>query len=527
MRKPYLLIIVLAIAAWSCKKEKAIVVPPKPPKDTVAIKQDTADFNSVKLEVKNNAGIITSDLNLTIAGDSITGVIPAMKSSKKLVITFAAKTTGTTVKVGDTILISGTTAIDYSKPVTLNIATPKGLSKSYRVKVKNFTGLPILYLTTNGPVVSKDDYVTGSLTVDPNVDFQQDQLTIPLQIKGRGNSTWGFPKKPYRMKFSSKAAMLGMPAAKNWVLLANYDDKTLIRNWVAFDLARRLGADFTPPARFVEVVMNGEFIGNYMLTTQVEVNENRVNITELKSSDNSADKITGGYLLELDERRDADFWFETTKGLPITIKSPDAITTAQLDYIKTYIQDTENAIFSTDFDDPAKGYAKYINTDSFINWYFTAEIMKNQDSWDFSSIYYYKDRGGKLGMGPAWDFDLSLGNVDYSVASQPLEWYTRNAKWMIRLHQDYNFREKVKKRWNEDIKGKIIKQILADIDSQAAYLELSQRQNFQKWDILNTYVWPNNVVLGSYSAEVAYIKDFLNKRVAWIDAAINDPANGY
>jgi len=521
MIKKYLLLLCVTAVFLGCKKNNS-VPDPEPEKPTpVVVKTDTAALTSVKLEASKNPSI-TADVDFTIntATNEIVGVIPPLTSTtKKFVLTYTTQSTGTVVKANDTLQVAGETADDFSKPVTFILTTPKGNTKTYKVMVKNFTGIPILNITTSGPVNSKDAYVTGTMNVNGNQEFTQDVTTIPLQMKGRGNSTWMFPKKPYRLKFNSKAAMLGMPAAKNWVLLANYDDKTLMRTRIAFELGRRLGADFTPQSRFVEVVLNGEYVGNYLLTSQVEVHENRVNITELKPSNTSADEIKGGYLIELDQRLDATYYFRTKKNLPFTIKSPEDITPAQLDYIHTYMQDFEDALFSADFSDPDKGYQKYINSDSFINWFFTEEIVKNQDGWDFSSIFYYKDRTGKLGMGPVWDFDLSSGNVDYSVSKNPTDWYIRNATYFLRLSQDNTYRQKIKKRWAE-IKDNEVKQIFADIDQTAAYLKLSQQKNFTKWNILNQYVWPNAVVLGNYDLEVAYMKDFITKRVAYIDEAM-------
>lgn len=521
MMKRYLLFLLVAMAVLGCKKNR-VVVPGEPEVEppVVVVKTDTAAFTSVKLEASHNPAI-TADINFTInpVTNEISGVIPTLTSGKKWVLTYTTQSAGTLVMANDTIQTVGATAADFSKPVTYALKTPKGNTKTYKVSIKNFTGLPILYLTTSGPVVSKDNYVTGSVTVNPNMDFVQDQLTIPLQIKGRGNSTWSqFPKKPYRLKFTNKAAMLGMPAAKNWVLLANYADKTLMRVRLAYELGRRLKSDFASQSRFVEVVMNGQYLGNYLLTSQIEVHENRVNITEMKAS--SSD-ISGGYLIELDQRLDADYWFRTTdKNLPFTIKAPEDITPVQLAYIKKYMNDFETALFGPDYTDPEKGYAKYINVDSFINWFFTEEIMKNQDGWDFSSIFYYKDKNGKLGMGPVWDFDLSLGNVDYSISKDPNDWYVKNATYFNRLFKDYHFRLKVKQRWDE-IKNNEVKQILAEMDANEAYLNLSQQQNFTKWPILDKYVWPNNVVLGNYNLEVGYIKNFLLKRIAWIDSEIS------
>ena len=482
----------------------------------------TAAITSAKIELKNNLGKITDDIICTInSKDEITAVLPNADDSKKLKLTFTLNTVGTTVKNKDTLLTSGVTITDFNKPVNLVTLSADGSTKTYKVLVKIFTGLPILRLTTSGPVVSKEDYVKGSLSVNPNLEFDQPVTTIPLQIKGRGNSTWVlYPKKPYRLKFDTKTAMLGMPSAKNWVLLANYNDKSLMRNRIALMLGRRLGADFTSDSRFVEVYMNGDYLGNYLLTAQVEVNENRVNITELKTTNTSDADITGGYLLELDQKMDATYWFKTKQGLPFSVKSPEDITPQQLKYITGYMQVTEDVLFGANANDPVEGYAKYINVDSFLKWYLVEEIFQTTDARDFSSIFYYKDRNGKLGMGPVWDFDTSAGNVDYSPTKNPASfWYIKYGKWFERLSKDPAFAAKVKQRWAQ-IKDNEVKQMFTDIDETAAYLKLSQQRNFVRWPILNTYVYPNAVVTGSYDKEVEYFKSFLTQRVNWINANI-------
>ncbi|RVU02731.1 hypothetical protein EOD41_01975 [Mucilaginibacter limnophilus] len=511
-----LLCFLLAATVWSCKKESKIVDPPITEDPT-----DSAALTSVVIEAKNNAGKVSANVTATIVGNEISAVVPILSNNKKFAITFTTLAEGTIVKGNDTTLTSGSTVTDFSKPVTYTLTTPKGATRTYKFKIKNFTGVPIFYLTTSGPVVSKDNYVTGTLVINPNADFEQTKNNISLQIKGRGNSTWTMPKKPYRLKFDSKASVLGLPEAKNWVLLANYSDKTLLRTSIAFDLGAKLGGDFTPKGRHVEVVMNGEYLGSYLLTSQVEVHENRINIKELDEDDNSADKITGGYLLEWDERLDEAVWFRTEiANAPFTIKSPEDITDAQLAYIKGYIQDTENTLFSDNFKDPVNGYVKYINVDSFINWYIVQELMKNQDAMSFSSIYFYKDRGGKLSMGPLWDFDLAAGNVDYSDAVNPTGWWIRSGPWFGRLFQDPVFRTKVKTRWNA-IKGKELAGINASIDSTVNYINLSQQQNFVKWPILNQKVWPNPVVMGTYPKEVDRVKTWLAQRAAWLDGQFN------
>ncbi|RYY32100.1 MAG: hypothetical protein EOP46_19735 [Sphingobacteriaceae bacterium] len=516
--KRTLLCFLLAATVWSCKKTETTKPDDEDPPIAAA---DSATLTSVIIESKNNAGNVSSNVTATIKGNEISAVVPMLSNNKKFAITFTTQIAGAVVKGNDTTLTSGTTVTDFSKPVTYIVTTPKGTKKTYHFTVKNFTGIPIFYINTSGPVDSKDDYRTGTMVINPNAEVEQAKNNISLQIKGRGNSTWGMPKKPYRLKLDSKASILGYPEAKNWVLLANYSDKTLLRTSIAFDLGAKLGADFTPKGRHVEVVLNGEYLGSYLLTSQVEVHENRVNIPELKKGDTSPDKITGGYLLEWDERRDEDARFETElKKVPLTIKSPEDMPQTQFDYIKSYMNETETVLFSANFADPVNGYAKYVNTDSFVNWYIVQELMKNQDAQSFSSIYFYKDRGGKLGMGPLWDFDLAVGNVNYSEADQPTGWWIRSGPWFSRLFQDPAFRAKVKARWNA-VKGKEIAGINAVIDSTVQHINLSQKQNFVKWPILNEYVWPNPVVLGSYNAEVDRVKTWLSQRAAWLDGQFN------
>ncbi len=511
--KKNLIYLLLLTTVFGCKKSDQFVAGPS--FNTKLNSASTTD-PQFKLEAKNNAGKFTADvIDLTVAGDSIVGVVTTLSNDKSFVLSFLPA--GADVKIGNAVQNSGVTANDFTKPLTYTYTDKNGASKTYKVIISNFTGIPIFNITTAGPVTSKDVYVTGSLLVNGNAQYDQPAAAIDLQIKGRGNSTWNMPKKPYKLKFSSKAALLGLPAAKNWVLLANYADKTLMRNAITFELARQVGSDFAPHSRFVEVVMNGEYMGNYTLTEQVEVNPGRVGITELKASNTSADDITGGYLLELDQWLDADKYFRSLSTLPFCIKSPDAITDSQLAYIQNYFNQTEISLVLPNFADPVEGYAKYINVESFINWYLVNEIAMTNDAQDFSSIFYYKDRGGKLGMGPVWDFDTAIGNTDYSYSKYATGWWIRNTKWFGRLFEDPAFKARVRKRWGE-LKLQVIPNMYGAIDRNAACLNLSQQQNFKKWNILSTYVWPNAVVLGNYPDEVNYMKLWLHSRIDWLDA---------
>ena len=212
-----------------------------------------------------------------------------------------------------------------------------------------------------------------------------------------------------------------------------------------------------------------------------------------------------------------DILYKTTSGITFNIKEPDPPNTTQYNYISGYLQKLENMLLANNFD-PASGYPTLIDVDSFINWWIVKELLKDVDSPFRSSVYLYLDRGGKLKMGPLWDFDLSAGNVNYSDASLPTGWRIQvKSKWFEHLFQDPAFRAKVKARWTA-VRAQHIDTLPAFMDAQAAALDASQKENFKRWPILNRYVWPNNVVLGSYPAEVAYVKNWLRTRTAWIDA---------
>ncbi|MGY4535878.1 hypothetical protein ACVW0P_000272 [Mucilaginibacter sp. UYNi724] len=504
----------LTLLVFGCKKDSEVKTPPVviPP-----VVVDTTPPVTFSLEEEKNKGKITNDIALTLDGTNLKGYTSGTTESHSFAVTFKTKDAASTVKIKDIAQVSGVTVNDFTKPIVYTITDSKGASINYTVSIYNFTGLPIFKITTASSVVSKDDYVTGALNINANGYADQETNDIKLQIKGRGNSTWALhPKKPYRLKFDSKAQLLGMPSAKNWVLLANYSDKTLMRNYIADGVAQSLKSDFAPHGIFVEVVMNGEYLGTYMLTEQVEVNAARVNIPELKPADNSASVVTGGYLLELDQRQEDPYRFKTAGNLPFTIKSPDVPSTAQMDYITGYMQQTENAIFAANFADPVNGYSKYINSDSFINWFLVNELFKNQDAANYSSMFYYKDRDGKLGMGPAWDFDLAAGNVDYSDATNPNGWWVKDGPWFSRLFQDPAFVTKVRTRW-QFLKANGIPAMFKSIDDTQTYLTRPAEQNFTKWDILNTYVWPNPIVLGTYPKEVNQLKAWLIQRIAWME----------
>ena len=386
--------------------------------------------------------------------------------------------------------------------------------------------LPRLNIVTDGltPVLTKVVYVTGAASITDSNDVTTSLGSV--EIRGRGNSTWDlFPKKPYRIKLGTSAALLGMPANRHWVLLANYSDKTMLRNDITFELSKMMGMAWTPRSRFVDLQLNNQYMGVYQLVEHIRIGTDRVNITAMKATDTTAAAITGGYLLEVDERRGEDFCFNSTMtkmvwcvGDPETLR--DTAWTKQRAYITNYIARTDTSIMGSRFTDRDFGYANFIDVESAVNYYIIQETVKNVDGDLRFGGFMYKPRGGKLTFGPVWDFDLAMGNVNYYGADQTDGWYSRNAQWFTRLFQDPAFKSRVQARWSAMRAAGMLDSLQTLVYSRANYLNIVQVKNFERWPILGIWVWPNRVVTGSYTGEATALHVWLAQRLEWVGTNI-------
>ena len=421
--------------------------------------------------------------------------------------------TGSGVRVNNNLQISGETVNDFAQIQNYSVSTSDGKLGQYEVDITYFTGLPIIYLeTTNGEEIdSKEDYFTGSVSMEGSRYFT-DLSSTTMKIRGRGNSTWGIhPKKPFQLKFDDKTEMLGMPKDKKWIFLAEFSDKTLIRNKIAFEMGYLSRLDWTPQSVFTEVVINGSYNGTYNISQKVEESDNRVLLGDT------------GYLLEIDQlgRLDPDDVYFRTKKFLINIKEPKTeYNSNEFNYVNELINEFEDVLMGDQFTDPDVGYAKYIDIDSFVDWYLINEITKNQDSRNFSSIFLNVLPGEKIKMGPLWDFDLAFGNVDYSECEYPTGFWVKDHAWFDRLFDDEVFVEKVKERFlyfkeNQNF-------ILEKMDFYADQLKWAQFENDYKWDLFGNYVWPNPVVFDSHQAEVNHLKSWYVERMNWLDAAYKE-----
>jgi hypothetical protein len=391
--------------------------------------------------------------------------------------------------------------------------------------------IPEIQISTvnNAPIVSKDEYVSGFLTLttfDGNLTGSTVLENVTMQIRVRGNSTAFMPKLPYKIKFTVKTALLSEYAQKDWVLLANYTDHTLIRNYLAYQMAKDIGMEFAPMAKFVDVYVNGIYQGNYMLSDQIEVSPNRIDIEE-DSSD-----LDTGYLIEFDKRL-WDFDLDTITenyfilyGIPYVIKSPDETSPNYTINHLYYIEDFLVTVINTLKDQ--KDYSRLIDEASFIDWFIVEEVFKNVDS-GYSSVYMVKDKGGLLKMGPIWDFDLSSGNQGHldSYHRDPEGWYTpleyKNI-YFYYLMQYPVFRTHLKARWNQLYELHILA-LLDQIYPAADSIARSRYLNFERWDVIGInqewYTATEVFAAKTYEDQLHLLYQYLEVRIAWLNREIN------
>jgi hypothetical protein len=405
-------------------------------------------------------------------------------------------------------------------------------AKNYRIVLKTaqLTGLPIIKIDTlnNISISSKDEYVYTNLQIidSNNPSYNITYTEYKDRIRGRGNSTWQYyPKKPYKIKLDKKTNLLGMGSDKDWVLLANYTDKTLLRTAIAFKLSEMLEFPWTPKAAFVELFLNGEYMGNYQLVESVKREVNRVNIPE------------NGYIIEWDAFYQIEPKYFVTNytdsfAFPFayTFKNPDTddLTNAQFNYIKDFMLEFETILASPYYNDPANGYAKYINAESFARWWLFQQIIANYDT---NTFLYKADNtyNSKLFMGPVWDFEWSLGVGWYNgQRPRPADYWVQNGagRWYFeKLLTDISFVEKITTLWNEH-KTAVRSDIIRYINQLKDYLEKSQVMNFKKWDIMNIQITADGnpvggIPAGGYDAEIETDKQFFNNHLDWLDTALS------
>ena len=403
----------------------------------------------------------------------------------------------------------------------------------YSSKVYPFISLTteeeIVGPTRHGKDVDKASfYVNGRMLLNDPDGFYSDVPLVEatLKIRWRGHSTLNLEKKSYRIKLDKKASLLGINADKDWDLIANHPDKTLMRNMVAMRISEICGMGWTPKMLPVELWLNGDFKGNYMLSEHKEVNEDKVNINP-----------DTDYYFEIESDLDnpAGFWTPVYHE-PVMFQEPEEPDDSQVEYCLNYFTRMEEALRDGDFSQPGKReYEDYIDVDSFVNHYIIHEFCKTVDVLR-KSTFLTLTSGGKLTFCHVWDFDLALGNCSYLHADPGAEdgpegWWVKTVApwrmdtgWYLQLFKDPQWREAVKKRWNEVKPG--LATLPEYIDSLLPMHRASFERNFERWPVIGTNVWPNSWpeadLPQSYDEEVERLRDYCRQRLLWLDTNINN-----
>ncbi|WP_373549787.1 CotH kinase family protein [Haliscomenobacter sp.] len=354
--------------------------------------------------------------------------------------------------------------------------------------------------TANAPINSTDTYVMATISLDGLGVF--DNYKGSAQIRGRGNSTWNLPKKPYKFKLDQKEGLLGMASEKDWVLLANYLDGTHMLNAVAMKTGQLLNMPFTNHVEPVEVYLNGQYQGLYMLTEQIEVKKNRVNVGD------------DGVLVQLEQYFDEDWKFRSTAyRLPVMVMHPELTNAADLEPIKTQFEQMEALVARADF--PNNNFLDFIDAESVANYFLVNMLCDNRELNHPKSIFLYKTKTGKWTMGPIWDFDWAYGyektQRHFSNFDQPMLWSPASdgTRFFSQLMAAPAVKTAMKQKW-ADFKTQKLPELLAYVDQYASMIEDARGRDYQKWKRGNL----------DFKNDVVTLKLWLQNRAGYMDGFI-------
>lgn len=598
MKKPYWLRKRLAKRLLACAMAVACATTVLPAGSFVVNAAETTELvpapSIVRNSGSNNIWVNGSDYSESNSMDAIKWryngakdkyylYLPSSVDLKKVTIWH---TFSNSMYINGTKIESGATTDIFNGGGTFTV---KSGSKSYTLRVYHSTNINTMFITTkSGSLDNVNASTTHSVSDSGNVvyvDEKGNAQKVGLEkIKGRGNSSWEaaqklFYKYPYSLKFDEKVSLYGMGKSKKWNLLANDFDQSLIRNKFVYDLAKDAGLQYTPDCEFADVYQNGRYIGNYQVTSKVEVASKRVNVTDLeeatelvnsKSLDsysksatssgvtpgsykyvnipNDPEDITGGYLLqyELDERYGKEFCgFVSSKRQPVVLKGPEYASQKQVKYIRNYYQKMEDAIYASNGkNSEGKYYTEYLDLRSAAQMYIIEELTMEVDAVA-TSFYMYKDVDGKMHFGPSWDFDWSMGNYSkYNLTDYTYK-YVKNKNIYNATDTSYktdktilgalckhdDFMKEVVKVWKEDfypllkVSTGATPAYTKNVKSISAYGSLltpSATMNFSRFDyILGSAYWGSAMTGTTYADNINQLKAFVKNRTAFLNDYFN------
>ena len=426
------------------------------------------------------------------------------------------------------------------------------------------SNLPIIRINTKTRVIQDEPKIPVVMEVFDKGNGQLNQLsasptiTTVAGVEFRGSTSQadfyflpGYVKKPYGIELwtdstgvnAKRMSLIQMPEESDWVLNASYNDRSFMRDFMAHQIAGRLGL-LHSETKFVELVINNEYRGVYMLMEKIKQGKNRVPISDLYPTENAGDDVTGGYLLKIDKTSGSPSttWKSNyTSGISATQKCEfqieypkfGIITQQQINYIRNYINNWEQKLMTEDMNDPKASFRDFMDMPSFVNYFILNEVTRNVDGYRLSS-YLYKDKeslGGKIKMGPAWDFNIAFGNADYlngwktdGFVYKAMETdagskdYWQVPFWWNKLIQDASFRKALASRWKA-VRSSFLNTntLYASIDSAQVVLKDPLTRNFQKYPLMGKKIWPNYYVGATLSDEVNWLKNWMQGRLTWLD----------
>ena len=434
-----------------------------------------------------------------------------------------------------------------------------GLEKTQVVFTSS--NLPIVILETHGQTIQNEPKITIDMGIIYNGEGVRNNVTDPqnnykgkIGIEVRGSTSQWFPKKQYAVETRTNAdadtsvSLLGLPSESDWILYAPYSDKTFFRNVLTYWLSAKIG-HYASRFKFCELVLNGEYMGVYILFEKIKRDKSRVNISKISAADSTGDDLTGGYILKIDKEDGSgnDGWksiFPPYLNAAQKIywqyhyPKPEDITTKQKEYIIKYITDFETMMYSPTFADSLTGYPANIDVQSFTDYFLLNEMCKNVDAYRLSS-FMYKDKdskNSKLFMGPVWDYNLAWGNSEYYNASLTPGWHLSYLStdvsflrddifqvpfWWKKLYADAPFQKKFAERWFAMRQNEFsLSTIFNFIDSLKTVSNEARIRNYERWPTLGTYVWPNYYVGKTYDDEINYFKNWITARFLWMDTEL-------
>lgn len=413
------------------------------------------------------------------------------------------------------------------------------------------SNLPLVIVNQFGNVMHPQGHHRSTVrfsVIDRDSDGRARLLNDRLHLQSwsdsnyRGTSSLSFPKKQFGVRLidddgrNRNERVLGMPSENNWIMSAPWDDRSLIRNAVAYQVSRDMGR-YAPRTRFVELFLHSgsgpltgaHYHGVYMLVERIKWDDNRVDIARLRPDHDSEPEITGGYILNFESGRE---WHieSSNRRTRFALVRPQVedITVRQANWIEDYLGDLETELFGPNFRNPQTGYAAYLDPESFIDHHLITETFKEMDGYRLST-YLHKDRGGRMVMGPVWDYNLSLGNYSTTGAwngHDPTGWYYTYVPeesylngWYNRLFRDPDFQDQYRARWWELRRAAFSTDHIVNMMHRfVEEVGEATDRNFERWPILGLDVWEySRVGFPTYDEEISYMVDWIETRLAWID----------